>query len=185
MTEGRKLDTDPRFTTAATKHLQGTWSSHVTMTGEMMGLDGYIDELSATVFLEFGKTGDFKMYLELDDYLKFLEDFKHMVAEVLYESFAEEGLSREEADQTMLTEFGMTVEEYADAEVEAMDKDEFFGMFTFDGVYYVGMEDLYIGDSWYDTFEPNEYVLEDGVLTIEEVTLEEGSEPLEFTKVEE
>lgn len=183
-TEGDKLNTDPRFTTAATKHLYGLWSCDVTLTGDMIGTAGYIDELPCTLFYEFGKTGELTATLELHDQFAFLEAFKDMTADLMYQSFAAQGLGKAAADEAMVATYGMTTEEYVDAQVEAMDMDDIFGAFTADMVYYVGEAGIYMSDSWYGEFERSEYTLEDGVLIIEEDTLEEGGEPLQWTKVE-
>lgn len=183
-TEGSKLDTDPRFTTESTKHLYGLWSCEVELTGEILGLEGYFDGLTCTLFYEFGKTGDLIANMELHDNLAFIAELKRYVSDLVYESLAYEGLSKEDADEAMVSLYGMTMEEYVDAQVEAIDLDEIFGMFTADMVYYVGQTEIYISDSWYGEFESSEYTLEDGVLIIEKDTLGEDGEPLQWKRVE-
>ena len=40
-TEGERIITDERFTTAATVDIQGKWAYSFTMSGEMMGVEGF------------------------------------------------------------------------------------------------------------------------------------------------
>jgi len=183
-TEGSKLNTDPRFTTASTKHLYGKWSCDVVLTGDMMGLPGYFESLPCTLFYEFGNTGDLIATLELHDNLAFIEELKRMLSDVTYEALAAQGIKKADADEVMKASYGMTMAEYVDASVEAIDLDDIFGAFTSDMVYYVGQNGIYCCDSWYGEFECSEYTLENGVLIIADDVLEEGGEPLQWKKVE-
>lgn len=184
-TEGTKLQTDPRFTTAATKHLYGLWSCEVELTGELLGAPGYFDSLPCTLYYEFGNTGDLIATIELHDNLAFIEELKRMTTDFMYESLALEGITRDQANQVMEELYGMTVAEYVNSSVEAIDLDDIFSAFTSDMVYYVGQNGIYSCDSWLGEFEFSEYTLEDGVLIIAEDTLEEGGEPFRWTRVEE
>lgn len=183
-TEGNRLITDPRFTTASTKHLQGKWSCDVVFTGDMIGTEGYLDELACTVFFEFGSTGEMSCSLEIHDRFAFMDAAKKAATDNFYASMADAGYSKSEADAEILTYYGMTMEEYIDVMMSSVDLDELFGLFNYDGVYYVGNEKIYVSESWYDEFVGSEYTLENGVLIMQEMTLEEGGEPLQFTPVE-
>lgn len=182
-TEGSKLQTDPRFTTAATKELHGRWSCDTVVTGEMMGLTDYLDELPCTLFYEFGKTGEVTTAAEFD-HTVYLDSVRKMTKDMLLESLADEGISKSDADEAMQAAYGMTVDEYVNSYIDSIDLDEIFGAFSTEGVYYVGQNGIYMSDSWYGEFEFSEYTLENGVLIIEEDTLEDGGEPLEWKKVE-
>lgn len=184
-TEGTKIITDPRFTTTSTKELHGRWSCEVVMTGEMMGTTGYIDELPCTLYYEFGNAGDLNASIEIHDVLAFKDGMKKMTVDSLYAEFAYQGLSESAADEAMKATYGMTVTEYAEAYVEAIDMDTIFGEFTTDMVYYVGENGIYVALSWYNEFECSAYTLENGVLIIETDVLEEGGEPLQWKRVEE
>ncbi len=181
-TEGSALQTDPRFTTAATKHLQGIWTCDVVLTGEMLGTPGYFEALPCTLIYEFGKTGEMTGTIELEDNFAFLEEFKRFTTDLMVEALAAQGIGEADIDYAMQQLYGMTLSEYVDYAVESMDKDEIFGAFTHDGVYYVGQNGIYCSESWYDEFECSEYTLEDGVLIIADDVLEEGGEPLQWTR---
>lgn len=185
-TDGKKIDTDPRFTTASTKQLYGKWQSEVVLTGEMLGLEDYFDEIPVTLYYEFCNDGNLIADVEIEDRFAFLDGMKKAVTDVTYAEFAALGVTKAQADQAIQAEYGITMEQYVDAAVESIDKDEIFGAMTADLVYYVGPSgELYTAMSWYDAFEGSAYTLENGILIIEEDTLEEGGEPLQWKRVEE
>lgn len=183
-TEGEKLDTDPRFTTEKTKHLHGKWYCDTTLTGEMMGIPGYFESLPVRLVYEFGNTGELGMSIELEDTFAFMDEMKRYTRDVLLASLEAEGIPADQADAAMKSVYGMTVDQYVDTYVETIDKDEFFAMFNFDGVYYVGSDKIHMALSWYDEFENSEYTLEEETLIIEADVLEEGGDPLQWKRLE-
>lgn len=184
-TEGSKLDVDSRFTTASTKELYGHWTSDAVLTGDMMGLPGYFDSMPITMHYEFTNLGEVTLSMELRDEEAFMVEFKRMTMDLMYESLAQQGISKEDGDKAMQQAYGMTMEEYVSAYVENVDMEELFAQFSSESVYYVEDNKLYTGDSWSSEFSGSEYTLENGVLIIEDNTLEDGGEPLQWTKDEE
>ncbi len=180
-TTGKKLTVDPRFTTASTKVLHGTWSSDITVTDEMMGLEGF-GGVECRMVLEFGKTGVMTLHVEVKDKDAFQDQFRTYTMNMLYEGFAAEGLSKEEADQMMLAASDMTVSEYVDAILQQVDFSELFATFHTQEVYYVQDGQLFAALNWDAAFEGKTFTLTDGKLVIEGITLEEGGEPLIWTK---
>ena len=184
-TEGTKISTDPRFTTAASKHLFGKWHSEMVMPGEMMGTTGYLDELPCTVFVEFGNDGTMTMSMELHDQFAFVEAMKKYTKDMLYEILASDGISQSEADAVFSELYGMSIDEYVELELANIDISEYFGEMFVEQVYYVTDAGMYMAESWNDEFEFSEYTLENDVLIIDTATLEEGGDPVEWTRVEE
>lgn len=184
-TEGSKLNTDPRFTTASTKELYGKWSCEVTVSGEMMGTTGYLDELECTYYYEFGKTGEVYYSVELHDYFAYIDALKAFTVDETYRMLEEEGYSKAESDAAFEEYYGMSIQEYVDATYDGISQEDILESLSSEGVYYVGQNGIYFSDSWYGEFESSAYTLEDGVLIIEEDVLEEGGEPMQWTKVEE
>lgn len=180
-TTGVKLNVDPRFTTASTKALQGTWVSDITLTDEMMGLENF-GGLECRMVLEFGKTGSLSVCIELNDENAFQEKLRTYTMNMMYESAAAGGLSKEEADQMMLDASGMTVPEYVDAVLKEVDLNLLFEQFNSKGVYYVENDNLFLSEKWDDVFIESVYTLADGKLVVENITLEEGGEPLVWTR---
>lgn len=185
-TEGTKIDTDPRFTTDSTKHLQGRWTCDTTLTKEMMGLPDEIafDDVECTLIYEFRNNGEMKGYVEIHDQFAFLESMRKAITDVLYSELASAGYSKAAANAEMKKAYGMTIEEYVSAMLEEMDTEEIFGEMTTDGVYYAGENKIYIATSWSDTFKESDYTLEDGVLIIEKDSLEKDGEFLRWTREE-
>lgn len=184
-TEGSKLKTDPRFTTESTKALHGRWSCEAIFSDLEEELEKYYGDLSCTIYIEFSNVGDMVMTLDFQDRLAFMDCFTQMTIDMTYEALMAEGLSKSQAQQAFQQYYGMTVEEYVNAEINSMSLEEIFGQFTTKEVYYVGNNGIYASTSWYDEFELAEYTLEDGVLTIDHESFRAGDELLHFTKVEE
>ena len=184
LTEGEKLDVDPRFTTAATKDVQGLWSTHVTITGEMLEMEDYIDKLDATLYLELCNDGTAKFSLEPDDYFAFKEMYRKMIIDTMYDEFASMGIGQNKANEAMEQTYGMSIEKFADETIESLDLETIFTEFYAEWVYYVEDGLIYMGEfGWSGDFESSDYTLEDDVLVITEETLEEGGDPLVWTRV--
>lgn len=182
-TEGSRIITDPRFTTEATKDLYGTWSCEQVYTAEMMGTEGYLDELSCTLYYEFTNTGELIGTVEIHDRDAYLDATKKMTRDVMLETLAYQGISESQADDAMKAAYGMTLDEYVAAYIDSIDLDDIFGATAFDGVYYVGQNGLYSSDSWYGEFECEAYTLEGDTLTIELAEPMDGQQTLVLKKV--
>lgn len=184
-TEGSKLNTDPRFTTASTKELYGKWACEMTYTDEMMGTTGYLDELSCTMHYEFSNVGDLICTVDIHDQHAYLEAMKKMTRDVTIQTLAYQGFSESQVDEVMKAAYGMTLDEYVNKSIEAIDLDEIFGAARLDWVYYVGQNGLYSSDSWLGEFQCEEYMLEGDTLTIQLAEPLGDLETLVLTRVEE
>lgn len=193
-TEGEPLDVDPRFTTESTKELHGRWSSDVVLTGEMLGMEDYVEKLECTLFYEFSSNGEGNMYIEFEDRFAVLDAMKKMTLDTTYLTYAAMGYGKTATDELMESSLGMTTEEFVDMTIESMDMEDLFGMFFADFLYYVEDGKLYITHavptegrepSWEDDFDHTKYTLENGVLIMDEEYLDDPDEPLEWIRVEE
>lgn len=182
-TEGTKIETDPRFTTESTRHLYGLWSCDVVLTGEMLGMDGYLDELECTVFYEFRNDGTAVRYFEVHDVFAYKEAMKKAYIETMYETMTKNGISKDQIEKSMQENYGMSLEEYVDATVEEFDVDAIFSNMNRELVYYISDGKIYKANSWRKEFEESDYTLEGDELIIQEDVLVEGGEPLVWTKV--
>lgn len=183
VTEGTKINTDPRFTTASTKALHGKWTCETAFTGEMFEMDGYIEEIPATLSYEFKNNGDLIADIELHDYFAFTDALKAQTKDALIYTIVMQGYTESQVDDVMVASFGMILDQYVEEYIGAIDLDELFAAFTQDMVYYVGQNGLYVSDSWHGEFESSEYTITDDILVINEDSLEEGGEPFQWKKV--
>ena len=184
-TEGDRLITDPRFTTASTKELHGKWYAETYFSAEMLEMVGYIDKVDCTLHWEFGKTGEMKMTIEIHDMLALEAAMEKQYADALYAEFANLGYNKSMANQAMMAEYGMNVEQYADAALEVEGIQAYFDTFGhFEGAYYVGQNGMYTAANWNDEFECDKYTITDGVLVVEEMSLYEDGEVLQWKRAE-
>ena len=185
LTEGERLITDSRFTTASTKELYGVWSGEVLMSKEMLGLEtGFENGFACLVIVEFGKTGELTITMDVADPEAFEKDFKAATIAVFYESMEEQGMSKAQVDELVKKEYGMTVEEYVDEQLKNFNFSGMFAMYKIEGCYYVEGNRLYTAESWDDYFDGSKFSLENGILTIADLALPGTDEPVEFTRVE-
>lgn len=182
-TEGERIITDPRFTTAACAPLFGKWVGQVEMTGADLdeALAPYADVIDVNFFFDFHNDGTLKLSLSPADDAQMAQMMNAYTVDLMYQQFAEMGLSEAESNAAMEQTYGMTVEEYVAAEVEKMDFAELFSAFAVDYVYYVEGDLLYLGFSWDGTLESDTFTLDGDTLMLPV----EGDEPVEFTRVTE
>ncbi len=166
-TEGEKVTTDPRFTTAATKDVQGVWVSDVEVTGEMMELGDMDEVLKCQLVMELKYDGTMNMHMDVTNQEEFNSALGKYMVNTLYAEFQAQGIEKEDADAAMMDAYGMSMEDYANALVASMDFASMFTAFNLDGVYYAEDGKLYSGMTWDADLEPAEYTLEGDTLTLE------------------
>ena len=184
-TEGEKIITDPRFHTAACAPLFGKWVYPLIADGEMMELQGFEGTLTVNIYLEFGKTGEMKLYTAVDKPEDFDAQLKQYVLDTVYAQLAQAGIKKEDADVSMQAAYGMTVEQYVDVMLAGMDIQGMFEAIKMDAVYYVEGNKIYAGDDWKD-MEPETFTMTaDGRLVIAGLTEELGAMDAAFVQVTE
>lgn len=143
-TEGDPL-IDERFVSADCEPLFGSWSCETTFTAEEMGLEGVDLSVTSYTAMTFTEKGELieKTEYEETSYKAFVQYYS---AEIIYESYNQMGMSRDEADAAFLDESGMTVAEYVALTVESLDMDDYNQEYT--SVYYVEEDTLYTGTDW-------------------------------------
>ncbi|MBQ5866722.1 MAG: hypothetical protein IIW56_08625 [Oscillospiraceae bacterium] len=182
-TEGERIITDERFTTAATSHLQGKWMMEVPMDGEMMGIPGF-PETTMNFVMNLSNDGHIDFTVEVTD--AFMESMRLYTIESVYVEFEALDISREDADVMFAESYGMSIEEYVDAELAGLDMNELysslFAAMNFGGVYYVEGDQIFSAGDWEDEMIGDVYVLEGDSLTIETLYQDLGIEGV-FTRV--
>lgn len=165
-TDGSKLNTDSRFTTKATKALQGTWVTDVTMTDDTVG------SVECRITMKLGNTGNLTMSSRPKDEASYREKLTQALIQELYAEFANRGLSKEQADEAMILTYGMNVNDYAASYMKGIDLGGIFDSISFHGVYYVEGNTLYRAASWGGTFEANPYSFSGSKLVIDGFTVD-------------
>lgn len=180
-TQGERIITDSRFTTAACQSLFGTWEGVCTMTGEMMG-DATLPDMEIVLAITFHNDGTFTEDARMADkegYAMLLTDY---YINALYAEFANQyGMSEAEADQAMLEAYGMDVRTYSEALAAIFDWDALLSAACQEGVYYVSGNQLYSGLSW-NALEAEPLRLSGGTLVL--LSPMDGVSDFTVTKVE-
>ena len=179
-TEGEKIVTDPRFTTAATKEIQGKWAITVSITGEMMDIPDFPSTLDCRFVFDFQNDGTLGFSFEISDEAAFMDALVDYTMDEMYAEFANVGYGKEEADAAMEATYGMTTEEYVRQSLETMDFNALFAAIVetmnIGGVYYVEDGVLYTGNSWAGPMEADNYTLEGDTLIIDGLVEELGTD---------
>ncbi len=176
--EGDKLP-DARFDPVLAAPLFGHWVCEYVVDGEAatgMVIPGVDLDYIAYMGFDFRADGTYTLTMSYDE-----ESYKRATTaytiELMYRTFEEKGLNREQSDAAMLQAYGKDVTQYVIDEVNAINVDE---MKTFtEGVYYLQNGKFYDGSGWNEKMEIFDYTLENGVLTL---TDESGSTVLVFKK---
>ena len=179
LTEGERIITDPRFTTEATKAIQGLWGADVVMTGEEIGLDpGIMEQVTLQLVLDMQNDGDLVVSVTIPDEEAFMKELIDSYVEVMYEEFASYGLDKETADTAMESEYGMGVREYLESTLGAISFNEMlasmYAEMNLGGVYFMEGSALYIGTNWKGAMTDESYTLDGDTLIIDSLSAELG-----------
>ena len=176
-TEGEKIQVDSRFTTAACKHLFGTWSGQVTLDGEKyLGMTVPGQDLDFLAYVTYTLTNDGKMIMDIsyeeETYLHVMELY---AIELMYVTFAGQGMTRDQADAAMMDAYGMNVTDYVKDSVSKINVDDYAQ--HLEGVYYVSGDSIYSAEDWDKEMTAEAYKLEGDKLSIDD-----GDVLLELTR---
>lgn len=184
-TEGEPLDTDDRFTTAATKELQGAWVTYMEGSSEDLGLEGFEGSVEMAMYANFSNVGDFSLRVELADEEGFRQAMIDYIKAQTYAEFKTMGLDEETADIAMMAAYGMSMDDYVATTVDSIDFNELLGAIDVTMAYYVEGDQLYTAANWNAVFTNETFKIENGELTMETLVDEETGEPQIWTRVEE
>lgn len=172
-TEGSRIVTDERFTTEANKHLFGKWVARLVAPADELGavigmeLEG---DLAMLYYVDFRNDGSMVVSVEVEDPDAFMQMMIDYTVEVTYQSLEQEGYTRSQADLEFKQVYGMTIPEYVEAEMAALDISFIFDMMKLNYVYYAKGEVLYLGMGWNSELQADKYRLEEGNLYLPMIT---------------
>jgi len=183
MTEGDRIITDERFKTDKCKDLFGSWKFEMTMSGEEMELEDYVEEVPFVAVLTFTEDGRITMDMAFSDAKQFTQDLQTGTVEAIYQQFESQDMTREEADTAFAENYGMSVEDYATAMWAVVDWDALFDLFEPELVYYVDGDQIYVSDDWERTFSSTAYSISGDLLTLTDAVFAGGT-VVELTKIQ-
>ena len=178
-TEGEKIVTDARFTTAANKELFGTWTGIIKMPGSEIIDPAFTGELELEYSITFNNDGSYLEAVNIINAEGFTQNVETFYIEQLYAEFTALGISKEDADASMKSAYGMDVKTYANKMATALNYESLFA-YELSGVYYIADGKLHSGEGWNETLESDTYAIIDNALTIESLT--EEFPDLKFTR---
>ncbi len=183
-TEGEKITTDSRFKTSACKDLIGTWEGTIDMPGESFVDVSYTHTVPLKYTITFHNDGKYHEILTYADKDAFVLDLENFCADMLYAELEKQGLSKDQADAAVKTQFGKDVKEYAKtamADPAVAISDSNLAKAEVNAVYYVADGKVYSGANWNATMGSDTYSITGDKLTIDKLsTMFPG---LVFTKV--
>lgn len=184
-TEGERIITDERFTTASTAEIQGKWASEISVTGDMIGIEGFENAMNIQCIMEMGNDGTLVFGLSVVNSEEFTSAMAAFLTTTSYADLEAAGFTKEEADAAMVEEYGMTVEEYVQASMAEIDFAAAFEAMSFKGVYYVEGDQFYSGLSWDSALEPSTFRVEGDSLILDEDLAGTGQNSMTLNRVAE
>jgi hypothetical protein len=176
--DGSPLDLSGNFDAAACAPLVGTWTGTITMSAADLGMEEDMDfSLTATVTMIFDAEGTALMIMDLDK-----EAYRQLTIMVMKEMFLTmfgEDMTPEELDAMFQADYGMSFDEFIEAQVDGSDLMSETHI-EYPCVYYVLDGMLYTADDWDKFADGSPFTLEGDKLTI---TDPETGMVMELTKV--
>ena len=146
----------------------------------MLGLANF-GGVDCRMTMKFGNTGALTMSMKPKDENSFMKKYKTYTINMVYESLAQQGLSKEQADQAMLDTYGLNVSDYVDAALKSYNVNDMFSAFQSQEVYYVEGNNVFTAMSWKAKFESNAFTITGSKLVIDGLTLVDGGQALVWT----
>lgn len=163
--EGDRIITDERFTTAANRHLFGSWQTAVTMPGEKLGLAELVEEVRCIATVTFGEDGTARIRFRLEDPAAFRQELIRISQEDVYARFEAINIDREGADEQFADAYGMSIAAYCEETWSDTDWDAMLEIHSGSRAYYAEQDKLYTANNWGGEFSAGTYTLEENTLT--------------------
>lgn len=181
LTEGERIITDPRFTTAATKDIQGLWAADLIMTGEDIGLDpGIMDQLTMRLLIDLRNDGTMFASVEIPDEETFMKNLIDAYVEMMYAEFESYGMDRTAADDAMKQTYGMGLREYLESTLGTISFNDLlssvYSELNLGGVYYIENGKFFSGSNWKAPMVEESYILDGDTLVIDSLSQELGQD---------
>ena len=184
-TEGERIVTDPRFTTAATKDLYGKWVAPLSLSSDMLGVEGFDGTLEMEVSIAFTNDGTMNLGYSITNNEEFMASFQTYLENTMIAEFEAQGMTREAVDSAMMAQYGMDISAFCAAVAESMNLSAAFESMSINGVYYVEGGRIFTGISWDTELSGSDFTLNGDTFTMVEEINDLTEQPLVFTRVAE
>lgn len=184
------------------KQLYGSWEMTVDFSKEIeseLNEPEFHEELNVKLIVQYNEDGTFEMYADeaytTDSLNNWLNAFVDYTVEQTYLDYEEMGMSREEVDQAMMDQYGMSMKEMMDeAMADSISVEDVVADLQTSGVWEAKGDKLYMDEYEVSANTYDNFTVDGDTLTI---TLPEGAEvdeadmmegleyPLVFTRVAE
>ncbi len=184
------------------KQLYGSWEMTVDFSKEIeseLNEPEFHADLDVKLIVQFNEDGTFEMYADeastTDSLNSWLEAFIDFTVEQQYLEYEEMGMSREEVDQAMMDQYGMSMKEMLDeAMAESISVEDVVADLQASGVWEAKGDKLYMDEVEVQANAYDNFTVDGDTLTL---TIPEGAEvdsadmmegmeyPLVFTRVAE
>lgn len=164
-TEGEAINTDPRFTTAASKELFGTWKGIYTIPGTFID-PAFTKTLDMEISFIFNNDGSYQHTVKITNQGNFIQSAEQFYIDEFYKAFAILGLSKDQANEAMKAQYGKDVRGYSQMLAAAYNLETLFERDD-TGVYYVADGKVYTGEKWDGTLQSDTYFIAGNLLSME------------------
>lgn len=164
LTEGDRIITDPRFTTDACRHAFGKWVCTLTITEDMLGLPGF-GSFDSIITIDLNSDSTMALGVAIADEEVFNASLVQYIVDISYQELTATGMTKEEVDQLVQENYGMTMEQFAAEAAKTMDFNAMFDSFSMTGFYYIDGENLYCGSAW-DALAPDTAIFDGDTMTL-------------------
>ena len=165
-TVGNRIMTDSRFQTAFCKNLFGTWKGTLKIPGSKIIANNFTGTLELDYSIKFTNDGRYQEVTTISNQKAFVASVEQYYTDTLYQDFAAQGYTREQADEVMKTTYGMDVKAYANKLANSINFDKLVSPKS-GGVYYVYKETLYTAPGWQYEMESSGFKISGNKLTID------------------
>lgn len=172
LTEGERIITDSRFTTAATRDIQGVWTADIPMGAEAFGFEpGSMDPVSLCLQLDMRNDGTWAVSVSIPDEEAFMNSLLDAAEEMTYAELESYGMDKAAADAAIEAAYGMSLRKYLEISLSSISFNDLlaslYAELDLGGVYYVEDGKLFIGTSWSAEMVEEAYTLSGDTLVID------------------
>lgn len=110
--------------------LVGKWGAKIIVDAEKMDMEGMNAKLEFEINAVFNKDNTYRMEIDEDALKasidKFVDDVIVSMVDMMYKQFSDQGMTKEQVDSMIQSTYGMSLEEFCQTSLDAVDIDAYF-----------------------------------------------------------